>query len=363
MGVCISMILFNIFYILFYSSKNGEGKKSDRHIQKRVYKLITLRARGHRVSLRDTGRITRMCQDMWNLAAWDRQLSAMSGEFGKEVEQYISECGEMFLWLTKKMKKKKPVQMAHFAYIVHKYKFYENEKCRKAILAFMSTLVQSENLYCRENALKVLYANGEMKEVYDAMQYLFEGHRFNHEKLLVDGLLTYSGNKKELMDALLKDRKEKKLFAQKVILNYIRFGSDEYKDLFLQILNNPEEDDECRYIALRYFGRYADKRAREILIQFAENPDEHPFEYAAIAATALGSYMDEETVEVLKDCLCHSNWYIRHNAAVSLEKFQLDASEFKDILYGSDKYAREVLEYRMQMQQFNQEQKGALACQ
>ncbi|MGN1231727.1 MAG: hypothetical protein ACI4TP_07485, partial [Anaerotignum sp.] len=44
----------------------------------------------------------------------------------------------------------------------------------------------------------------------------------------------------------------------------------------------------------------------------------------------------------------HRNWYVRYNAAVSLEAMNLSYVDMADILAGEDRYAREMLEYRME---------------
>ena len=91
----------------------------------------------------------------------------------------------------------------------------------------------------------------------------------------------------------------------------------------------------------------------------AQHPQDQRWEYAAISAGSLGAYPGEETVEILKQCLCHGNWYIRYNAALSLERLNISSRELEDILEGDDRYAREVLEYRIRMRQYEKESKEA----
>ena len=43
-----------------------------------------------------------------------------------------------------------------------------------------------------------------------------------------------------------------------------------------------------------------------------------------------------------------SNWYVRYNASASLEAHGLSYEGMMDILAGDDRYAREMLNYRLE---------------
>lgn len=78
-------------------------------------------------------------------------------------------------------------------------------------------------------------------------------------------------------------------------------------------------------------------------MSFVDQLRKQRWEYAAIAATALSAYPGERTVEILKEALQSPNWYVRFNAAQSLEAFQLSYWELSDVMEGGDRYAREIL--------------------
>lgn len=42
------------------------------------------------------------------------------------------------------------------------------------------------------------------------------------------------------------------------------------------------------------------------------------------------------------------NWYVRYNASASLEAHGLSYEEMMDVLSGNDRYAREMLNYRLE---------------
>ena len=67
-----------------------------------------------------------------------------------------------------------------------------------------------------------------------------------------------------------------------------------------------------------------------------------------VSVSALSRYPGERTVTVLKQALHSANWYVRFDAAASLEALRVDIAELTDILAGNDRYAREMLQYRME---------------
>ena len=67
-----------------------------------------------------------------------------------------------------------------------------------------------------------------------------------------------------------------------------------------------------------------------------------------MAASALPSYPDSEAIYVLKEALHSGNWYVRSAAAQSLEQMHVDYTDVMDIAAGSDRYAREMMLYRLE---------------
>ena len=72
------------------------------------------------------------------------------------------------------------------------------------------------------------------------------------------------------------------------------------------------------------------------------------WEYATVAAASLAAYPDKETINALKEALHSGNWYVRYAAAQSLEHLQVDYTDVIDIAAGNDRYAREMMLYRLE---------------
>ena len=80
-----------------------------------------------------------------------------------------------------------------------------------------------------------------------------------------------------------------------------------------------------------------------------------PMEYATVAAASLAAYPDPNSVEALKKALHSANWYVRSAAAQSLEELQVDYTDVLDITTGSDRYAKEIMLYRLELRKLQEQ--------
>ena len=206
-------------------------------------------------------------------------------------------------------------------------------------------LVKEQNLYCRENALQALYSIGDADSVINALKILDKTGSFHHGKMITDGLLCFSGSVDELDGKLWEDFVEFSAVLKQAFLDYFRFSSGNHCEKMLQIMIDNRENQELRFSAIRYFAKYRYEPALKHLYAFAKE-DSPVWEYRAIAAFTLGNYPADETERLLKKLLCDRNWYVRYNAADSLERLGIRYEEMIDIFEGRDRYAAEMLRYR-----------------
>ena len=215
--------------------------------------------------------------------------------------------------------------------------------------------LRKDSLYCKINALKALCSFGSPSVLVDALQELGSGQESQlHEKVVTEALLTYTGDADALIELLWARLERFSLPIQRAVLDYIRFQSGDYGGRMLEILRDPGRDKELRLSAIRYFGRYPDPPARPLLLGFLQDRDPTRWEYAAISATALAGYDGQDVVDALLRAMNSPNWYIRSNASASLEAHGLSYEEMLQVLGGGDRYAREMLTYRLKAKQLEQ---------
>ncbi len=80
----------------------------------------------------------------------------------------------------------------------------------------------------------------------------------------------------------------------------------------------------------------------------ARQKDPELWEYTTVSVSALARYPGEATVAALKEALHSSNWYVRYDAAIGLQALHVDYMDLMDVITGNDRYAREMMVYRME---------------
>ena len=239
------------------------------------------------------------------------------------------------------------MKKAYYAYMISKYSFLDDDFESK-IAKVLVNYTLDPSVYCRENSLKALYSMKNIQTIVEA--YLaMNSNKINHNtKLVTDGLLSFKGDKVALAEELWKHHVDFNVQYQVAFIDFVRMITDKFCDRFYEILTENKTDNEVKYSIIRYFRKYRYKPIKEYLYYVINNQKDISWEYAALAASALDNYPCVETNTVLKEALTSSNWYVRYNAADSLLNLGLTYPELKDIYKGSDRFAKEMIEYKMQ---------------
>ena len=278
------------------------------------------------------------------MMAFDETLEKLYAERPDDIKRYIADISSVFVFLTFKYNEKNQIQAAYFPHIIKKYHVFKGI-CIPVVLDSLMGLVKEQNVYCRENALQALYSIGDADSVIKALKTLDKADTFHHGKMITDGLLCFSGPVDELNRQLWENFDAFSGALKQAILDYFRFSSGKHFEKMLQIMTDGGENQELRFSAIRYFAKYHYEPALAHLYSLATD-DAFIWEYRAIAASALGNYPAAQTEMLLKEFLCDPNWYVRYNAADSLERLGVHYEEMIDIFEGRDRYAAEMLRYR-----------------
>lgn len=355
LAVCLAMIVFNCVCIFVFRQQNRLLKRRSNHLISEIEEQVRRMQQQQPIAQEHLQYLCRKLRRIRNLMALDETLDTLLVQAPQTTWKYIENLRPVFSRVAQENHYRGPMQLAYFAYVVCKYRILSGNPI-PSIVELMMQLLEEPSLYCRENALQVIYSTGDYDCVLRALRLVDDNAHFHHAKLLTDGLLTFTADHQRLAQMLWERFESFSVSMQVVILDYIRFSGTRLNDALLQLLSDEERDDELRFACIRYFWRCPDSRAYPILLTFLEHPGERRWEYAAISATALASYPDERTILALKRAMNHSSWYIRFNASKTLESFHLSYQELGDVLDGNDRYAREILQYRMDMQQAKEEE-------
>lgn len=354
--ICVSMIIFNLTYNAILNSSDRRMDRADRHFSKAIeYQLNRIR-NGEEVEEKYIKKLYRQLLYVNNLLVFDRAMDELLPVQSKEpaVQEYHRMLEPVFLRLALEYEHRENVQAAYFAYFLSKHRC-RIQRGEDSIQTILVGYMRKDNLYCRINALAALYVFGSAENIVKAVKLQDRMRSFFHDKVLTDGLLSFTGDHRYLVQLLWASYRQFSTRTKLAVLNYIRYKSGDYKEEFFKIMMDAGADKELRLSAVRYFGKYQYEPAREQLMSFARDRNPNNWEYAAVSVSCLARYCGDDVVELLTEAVHSSNWYVRSNAADSLEAHGLDYSDLLRVVGGHDRYAREMMMYRLDARRIKNE--------
>lgn len=345
--VCGAMIIFNLINAVLFRKSERKTEKVSKNLRKKVLLQLKAAEANEPVSEKHKAFLSRKLRNVGNMIAFDQMLEPEYTAHPQEIRQYLHSLDSVFVSLMDYYTRRNGIEAAYFPYIIKKYRVIEHRSFPSLEGALLE-LLHEPSIYCRENAMQALYTTGNADCILTALKIIDRSGLYFHRKLLCDGLLNFTGSRKDLGRKIMENYSGFSTEMQAALLDYLRFSGDGYQPFALSLLKNNELDDEIRYSAIRYLGKYPFSDAYETLRGLAQENSEQKWEYSAVASTALGSYPCGATVDTLKNNLYSRNWYIRLNSAVSLKKLGMTYSELSDIIDGNDRYASEIITYCLQ---------------
>lgn len=342
--MCISMILFNFACI---GARNGNKKILEKKVKKmnnEIQKQLVRIENHQNVEEKHIDALIKKCGRISYLMAFHEVV--MNELNSKTRKTYFNRIRIVFPTLAQKYNKKNTPQKAYFAYLMSIYQISRAEK-KDFIIDFVLNNVTNSSTYLRENCLKVLYHFGNSENIVTAYKMISRCNLYHNHKLLSDGLLTFTGNKEELAHDLYEEFDKYPVETQIAIIDFINRSSDSYKAIFYQMLLENKEEKEVNLAMIRYFRTHHYSKAQDLLIHYVSKIEKNNWEYAVVATSALENYPTQKTKQALKKAICHSNWYIRNNAASSLINLDITDEEIESIINGKDRYAKEILTYQL----------------
>lgn len=346
LAICGAMIVFNIVCIFVFRRRDKKLKIRSAHFTEEIEKQIAVIDQGWIVDAQHCAMLRKKLTKVNHLMAFDETLEGMYQTRPDAVKQYLRGISSVFVFLTLEYRKKNTLKVAYFPYIIKKYQVFRGYDI-SIVADMMVELVREPSLPCRENALHALYSMGNGDSVIKALRIIDESEYYHNSKLLTDGLLTFQGNKERLAQLLWQFYEVCSVSMKVTILNFFRFYSGDYCEKILAIMTEPNLNPEICYSCIRYFGKYHYEKAYPFLMEYAQYDREDLWEYAAIAVFALANYPGVQTIDLLKDCVRSRYWYVRYNASLSLQQLGMEYDELIDIFEGTDRYASEILRYRL----------------
>ena len=345
-AICVSMIAFNIVYVFVLKHREKALASDSARLEKLITEQLERIKSGEEVTEKHNKFLKRSLQRTACITAFDKALEKIFTAQPELCEEYLIESYSVFEYLTHKYIGKDTIKIAYFPYILQKYNILKHDETGK-LTDILLELLRSVNVYCRENTLKAIYSMQKPEIAVLALKTIDKNLSFHHPKLICDGLLCYKGDKGKLKEMLFEGFSSYSVKMQLNILNYFRFGNVRCDKEMMEILTSEKSNSELRFSAIRYFEKFPVNEAESVIQSIAENTEGRTWEYQAIASSALKSYPGDVTFRILVANLSSTNWYIRQNSAVSLEKLGYTYHDLISVFDGNDRYAREIMRYRL----------------
>lgn len=345
--VCLSMIIFNVITAIIFKRNDKKTVQVSEKFNRKVALQLEKVRNGESCDEAHKAYMRKKLKRVGNMIAFDDMLETAYLNDAETVKKYLCELDGVFIYLCGYYGGKDRIEAAYFPYIVKKYRLIAF-RAFPTIIESMLTLLDEPSIYCRENAMQVLYTSGDSDYIIKALEKIDKSDLFYHGKLISDGLLNFAGSANDLIDKIIESFDSFSTEMKVNLLNYIRFASPDYCEFAYSLLCDEKQDDEIHFSVIRYLGKFHYSEAYDELCLLAKNCNEEKWQYSAIASSALAIYPHEKTIGILKDNLHSYNWYIRFNSAESLERLGLSYAQLADVLDGDDRYASEILRYRLQ---------------
>lgn len=359
MAVCTAMILFNCAVVMVNGRQRRQLERPNPRLCRRIARQFSRLREGKTVEQAHLWWLERRLRRLGNLRVFDMNVESLQKSSTAETAMYLDALHSVFLALSARYCGRDALKATYFAYVVRKYHLV-HAKGSDGLLNRMLGLLSSPSVYARENALHVIYDLGDPERAVQALRILDEGHTFHHPKLIHDGLLAFAENREALLSALWRDFDRFSYEMQTTLVNYMRLSGGGCDEQIFALMTRPGQNDEVYFACMRYFGRFCYVHAYPILLEALRGGKDKRWELAAVAAAVLRSYPGERTVELLKEALHSSAWYVRVNAAESLEALGVSYADLASVFEGEDRYAREILQYRMDYRSAKGEKGGAV---
>lgn len=238
---------------------------------------------------------------------------------------------------------------AYLAYMLSGFDIPLNSSDRSYVNLMLSYLTD-RSIYTHENALQALYRYGDPEAVARAFRLLSDQGILHSEKLLTDGLLKFTGDRKKLVSLLIGEMDLLNEPCRIGFVNFLRLSScHDIDDVLTNRLETAEIPPDARCATLRLLGTKHSPESRAAMLSqlnaYADSED--CWQPAAVAATLLEQYPDDEVIRSLTHAVSSRQWYVRMNAAKSLIGMRVSPEVLAAILKGKDRYAADALRFQL----------------
>ena len=347
MVACLVLMLFNFAYMGKTTIKRRSGARKNQYWRDEIMSQVKRLMEGEGLEHEHIDLLSKKLVKTEELICYAQALDMVKSEFPGQVKEYLEKGYAAYQLLAHRYAGKESMERAYYADFISRFPPFLNEY--KPLLDILISYMANSTIYCRENVLRALCVLGNVQALENAIQTLNDRNFFHHQKLLSDGLAEFKGDKEALAASLWKNYGKWNDYIMLSVIQFITLASSEYMSAFLPVLEDASVNLEVRLSIMRYYRRYIYNPARYVILGFLKNNDEDE-NLAIVAASVLERYPGWDTTNALVNALSDPNWYVRYNASSALVSLETPEAELLRVLRSKDRYAREILTYRLEQE-------------
>lgn len=323
-GICILVILFEMFWGQYIKFKNIKMKKSTRKYKEEIRKqLNNIKIYGE-IDKKHSHILTKKLKKTNKLLIFEKACDELIKEDLENMKKYINNLEYVFCNLAIHYEKtKNKAEKAYFAYIISKY--FERITSEYVLTVLISTLykfIECKSIYCKINAMEAIYKIGKTEDILKAIAIINNKYYTYNSVVLANGLKSVKSNKRILAKELFKKFDE---YNKNIQIAIIKFLSD-YKyideELILEKLKNKNISVDVKCEIMRYFQKNKNEDAKQYLIKQLSKNEIIANDLNIKAIGTLGYYEDKDTKELLHKLMESKDNMIKESVHKSLEKRQ-----------------------------------------
>ncbi len=334
--VCIALLLFDIGFLMLKNSKNQQLNSKDDVFKNKVTAEVQRYRENGSFSEHFVQELEKELEKTVHLVSLQNVMEEQP-DVGNWVRSILYDLIDSY-------QKKTDYEQAFYTYVISTLD-YSKEKPPVEFSSKFIQFLESKSLYTFTNTMEAIYAFGEEHLMMQALDVVNARAGFYHQKLLMDGMLTFKGDFGKLNQELLQKFDKYEDYTKECLLDYFRIQNCDAKDLCLKLMRDGQLDSEVKYRAMRYFHKFPCEEARESFLQILRDKTAL-WITQMLAIQGLQRYDDLEVREAVKRKITSRDWYVRNNAVAFLHKKGITQAELKELLLLNDKYANESMLYQ-----------------
>lgn len=227
-------------------------------------------------------------------------------------------------------------------YLISEFRLNE-----KAIEEFAIDALDEDSIYTRHSALNVIRNQGEIASMLGALDTINKSDKHYNEKIIIDFLDNFSGDKRALDHEILEKIDGYKEILKNIVIEHLTNIKNDclaVRNKMLGYLQIPSSTN-VTIKSMNYFLIIKDTRAAKYILK---NMESENWSLRAKSAQTIFMYPDAQVIEKLTQLLTDPNYFVRKNSANSLVKIQDKESIFSQALNNPDQFARDILVYTIE---------------